>query len=81
MTVWRTRSLQHLSFHVSPLVSELLFDAVVCKDAVYGLMGEIPHSFPAQAERRRCQLIFLRQVCAEDSFIISLQQNKEISVM
>lgn len=75
--VQRTRSLQHLRLQNGPLLSELLFNTVFGKDAVYGLLREIPHGLSAQTESRRCQLIFLRQVCAEDPFIISLQCNKK----
>lgn len=65
-------SLEHLRLFISPLLSELLFHGVWGEDTVYGLLGEIPYGFTAETKRGSCQLIFLRQVCTEDPFIISL---------
>lgn len=65
-------SLEHLRLYREPLLFELLLHGVGCKDAVDGPLGEIPYGFTTEPKCGRCQLILLRQVCTEDSLIISL---------
>lgn len=66
------KSLEHLRLQLCPLVPELLLHGVWRKGAVDGLVGEFPHGFAAQTEGGGRQLVFLRQVCGKDSFIIRL---------
>lgn len=65
-------SLEHLRLQLRPLVPELLLHSVWREGAVDGLLGEFPHGLAAQTEGGGRQLVFLRQVCGKDSFIIRL---------